>query len=149
MNTNTRYAYFYRPLVAQLRNSGLNPVSRRGWRGRWRSFESGYSTDVVYGADALGKGAGKVYVFLQMQGEDRSDIYEALILRRDQIDGVLEGAIWKKSERWHTISLKTEGILRDDYTSDENVRQWMARNLLLLEKVLQPHLDQVMREVRP
>ena len=58
MNTNTYYANFYRPVVAQLRSSGLLPVGRGGWRGRWRSFQSGYSNVVYATALSEGKGVG-------------------------------------------------------------------------------------------
>ena len=40
---STHYAEFYRPLVSRLRRSGLQPVGRGGWRGRWRSFQTGHS----------------------------------------------------------------------------------------------------------
>ena len=49
MTANTYYADFYRPVVAQLRRSGLLPVSRGGWRGRWRSFQTEYP-QIVYAA---------------------------------------------------------------------------------------------------
>ena len=61
-STNTYYANFYGPLVAQLRRSGLPPVGRGGWRGRWRSFQTGY-TDVVY---AAGLSEGKAWAFLDV-----------------------------------------------------------------------------------
>ena len=44
---STRYAKFYRPLVARLRRSGVHPVGKGGYRGRWRSFQTGYP-GVIY-----------------------------------------------------------------------------------------------------
>ncbi len=41
VSANTAYANFYRPVVEQLRRAGLPPVSRGGWRGRWRHFRRG------------------------------------------------------------------------------------------------------------
>ena len=60
----TLYAEFYRPLVARLRQRGVQPVGKGGWRGQWRSFQTGYP-DAVY---ATGFGEGKARVFLSSEG---------------------------------------------------------------------------------
>ena len=142
----TRYADFYRPLATQLRHSGLMPVRRGGWRGRWRSFETGYSPDVIY---AAGFTEGKALVFLSIHGDDREDIYQALGQRREGIDGELDGASWDQRDRECSVILQTDGVLSDDDAENERLRQWMAANLLQLQKVMQPRLDQVMSELRP
>ena len=57
---STHYAEFYRPLVSRLRRSGLQPVGRGGWRGRWRSFQTGHS-NAIYAA-RLDRGRAEVQV---------------------------------------------------------------------------------------
>lgn len=143
---STRYADFYRPLAAQLRHSGLMPVRRGGWRGRWRSFETGYSPDVIYVA---GLREGKAQVFLSILGDDREHIYQALSQRREEIDGALDGAIWEQGDRECSVTLQTDGVLSDDDAGDESLRRWMASNLLQLRDVMQPRLDPVISELRP
>ena len=139
---STRYADFYRPLATQLRHSGLMPVRR----GRWRSFETGYSPDVIYVA---GLTEGKAQVFLSIHGDDREDIYQALAQNGEEIDRELDGAIWAQGDRECSVTLQTDGVLSDYDAGDESLRRWMASNLLQLRQVMQPHLAGVMRELRP
>ena len=95
MMTNTYYADFYRPVVAQLRCSGLLPVSRGGWRGRWRSFQTGYSR-VVY---AAGLSEGKAWAFLDVYEADNQRIHHSLTQHRAEIDAELNrGATWEQGE---------------------------------------------------
>ena len=46
-NANTRYADLYKPIRAQLQQAGLDLIGRGGFRGKWRSFHSGYP-GVIY-----------------------------------------------------------------------------------------------------
>ena len=143
---STRYADFYRPLAAQLRHSGLMPVRRGGWRGRWRSFETGYSPEIIYVA---GMTEGKALVFLSIHGDDREEIYQALSQHREEMDREMEGARWDQGDRECSVTLQTDGVLSDDDADDDRLRQWMSSNLLQLREVMQPRLVQVMSELRP
>ncbi len=143
MTTNTYYADFYRPVVAQLRRSGLLPVSRGGWRGRWRSFETGYP-HVVY---AAGLSDGKASAFLVVNGADNQHIYHALTQHRSEIDAELSGgAEWQQGEKESWVELQTEAVTNDPMINLEAVGEWIAENLLRLRTVAQPFLDQVMNE---
>ena len=138
---NTYYADFYRPVVAQLRRSGLFPVSRGGWRGRWRSFQTGYS-NVVY---AAGLSEGKAWAFLDVYGADNQPIYHSLAQHRADIDATLNsGAEWEQGEDQSWVGLQTEAATSDPMLNLEAVGQWIADNLLRLRAVVQPYLDQVM-----
>ena len=55
---STHYAEFYRPLVTQLRRSGMQAVGKGGWRGRWRSFQTGYPHTVYATGLDEGESAG-------------------------------------------------------------------------------------------
>ena len=144
---STHYADFYRPLVAQLRQAELPAVGRGGWRGRWRSFDSGYSPRVVYATELA---EGKAFVFLSMHGSTHQDIYQALVKHREEIDRKLDGgAIWNQGEDNSSVALETEATVRDEETNPdniENIRQWMAENILRMRGTVQPYLDQVMSE---
>ena len=144
MTTNTYYADFYRPVVAQLRRSGLLPVSRGGWRGGWRSFQTGYS-QLVY---AAGLSEGKAWAFLDVYGADNQRIHHSLTQPRAEIDAKLNGgAAWEQGEDQSWVGLQTEAVTSDPMLNLEAVGQWIADNLLRLRAVVQPYLDQVMENV--
>lgn len=141
INTNTYYADFYRPVVSQLRRSGLLPVSRGGWRGRWRSFETGYP-QVVY---AAGLSEHKARVFLDVYGAANQHIYHALVQHRAEIDAELDGdAEWVQRDDQSWVGLQTQAVLSDPMIDLEAVGGWIAANLLRVRSVIQPYLDQVM-----
>ncbi len=141
MTTNTYYANFYSPVVAQLRRSGLLPVSRGGWRGRWRSFQTGYS-NAVY---AAGLSEGKAWAFLDVYGVDNQHIYNALTQHRAEIDAELDGsAEWEQGEGQSWVGVRTEAVTSDPMLNLEAVGEWIVENLLRLQAVVQPYLDRVM-----
>ena len=142
---STLYAEFYRPLVARLRQSGVQPVGRGGWRGQWRSFQTGHP-GAVYG---LGLGDGKAKVFLSLNGEDHRKWYHALLRHREEIDGKVKGTVlWQEGSQGASESLVM--LERDEAVSlaapDKDlqaVRDWMVNKLLPLQRAVQPHLDRL------
>ena len=141
-NTNTLYAEFYKPLVARLRRSGVEPVAKGGWRGQWRSFQTGHP-GAVYGT---GIGEGKATVFLHLNGTDRQQRYRALLQHREEAAGKVDGTIlWQEGEFEVTLGREEAISLTAPEAELETARQWMADNLLALRGALQPHLDQLMR----
>ena len=138
---SSHYAEFYRPLVLQLRRSGLQPVGRGGWRGRWRSFQTGYS-NTIYVA-RLDEGKAEVYLYLY--GPDQESVYHGLNQYRDEINSKLDGnAVWDQEEGVSWITLDTEAMATGSEEDLENARQWMSDNLLRLQAAVQPCLEQVM-----
>ena len=77
--TTTLYGEFYRRLVARLRRNGVRPVGKGGWRGRWRSFQTGHP-DAIYGT---GVDERKAKVFLRFKGSDHRRRFQALFERRE------------------------------------------------------------------
>ena len=145
-NIHTLYGEFYRPLVARLRKKGLQPVGKGGWRGRWRSFQTGY-LGAVYGT---GLDDGKAQVYLGFRGPGREQRFRALLPQREGIDEKL-----KETVSWHDEShgswATTVLLERDDAFSLtgpeedlEATRVWMADSLLALKSAVQPHLKRVM-----
>ena len=145
-NSNTLYAEFYRPLVARLRRSGVQPVGKGGWRGRWRSFQTKHQ-DVIYATVLDGE---KARVFLSLNGTGRQQRYRVLLRHREEIDEKVNGVLWGKEggEDWDFCVMlesdETVGLTSPEEKL-EAARQWMADNLILLRDTLQPYLDQLMR----
>lgn len=141
---STHYANFYRPVVERLRRSGLPPVSRGGWRGRWRSFQTGYP-QVIYSA-GLHEGKATAYLVV-VRAEDRH-IYQALTQYRAEIDMALNCEVkWHKGEQDSWFGLTTEADISDPTADLESVGQWFYDNLLRLRAVAQPHLDKIMADI--
>ena len=146
-NINTLYGEFYRPLVARLRQRGVHPVGRGGWRGRWRSFQTGHP-GAIYGT---GLDGGRAQVYLAFRGPGSEQRFRALLRHREEIDEKLKETVsWLDESHggWRTTVL----LERDDAFSLtgpeedlEATRVWMADSLLALRGALQPHLDRVMQ----
>ena len=143
-NTNTWYAQFYRPLVDRLRREGLPPVGRGGFRGQWRSFETGYPQTVY----AVGWNDGTAQASWQTYGDDKERVYAGLAQYKEEIDAALnKEAIWE-AEGWdHWVRLETKDLPIHDDADYERARQWLADNLLRLREAVQPYLEQVMQEL--
>ena len=145
--TSTLYAEFYRPLVARLRQRGVQPVGKGGWRGRWRSFQTGHP-GACYGT---GLDEGKAKVFLSLNGTGHQQRYRALLRYREEIAGRVDGTIlWQEGSEgaWESLVMleRDEAVsLKAPEKELETARQWMADNLLPLRDALQPHLDELMR----
>ena len=140
----TLYGEFYRPLVARLRRRGVHPGV---WKGRWRSFHTGYP-GAVYGT---GLDDGKAKVFLSFTGAGYEQRFRALRLHREEIDGKLKGTVMWFDESHRdgetTVLLERDGApgLTDPEEDLDATRLWMVDTLLALRGAVQPHLDQVMR----
>ena len=145
-NVNTLYAVFYRPLVARLRQEGIRPVGKHGWRGGWRSFQTGYQ-GAVYGTRL---DDGKARVFLSFEGAGNEQRFRALLPHRGEIDGKVKGpALWLDESHgdWGTtVLLERDGAftVRGPEEDLKATRLWMVDTLLALRGAVQPYLDQVM-----
>ena len=140
-NTNSRYAEFYRPVVAKLRRSGLQPVGKGGWRGRYRSFQTGYA-GAIYVA-RLEQSKAEVYLYLD--GPDQDTIYHDLNEYQDEINAYLNGStLWGQEGDVSWITLEAEAMAAGSEEDLEKVRQWMSDSLLQLQAAVQPYLEQAM-----
>ena len=76
-----------------------------------------------------------------------------MVKHREEIDRKLDGgAIWNQGEDNSSVALEPETTFTGEETNPdnvENIRQWMAENILLLRGTVQPYLDQVMGELHP
>ena len=140
-NTNSRYAEFYRPVVAKLRRSGLQPMGKGGWRGQYRSFQTGYA-GAIYVA-RLEQSKAEVYLYLY--GPDQDTIYHDLNEYQDVINSYLNGStLWGQEGDVSWITLEAEAMAAGSEEDLDNVRQWMSDSLLQLQAAVQPYLEQAM-----
>ncbi len=143
----TLYAEFYRPLVARLRQRGVKPVGKGGWRGRWRSFQTGHPR-AVYATGFTGVPDGKGMVFLSFRGTGHQERFRALRRHREEIDGEVGGTVvWEEGKKASHVTLERNDVFSLTAPEEEleAARQWMADNLLSLRHAVQPHLDEAMR----
>ena len=146
-NWSSRYGDFYRPLAARLSRSDMPPVGKGGWRGRYRSFQTGYP-DAIY-TTALDREEGKAHVNLLLTGAAHQRTYGALRQHRTDIEAKLDRpATWHQGDHNSRIKLETEGFeaLRDWGPEEalETVREELEKLLLRLRAAVQPHLDDLM-----
>lgn len=139
-SSNTLYAEFYRPLVARLHQGGIQKVGRGGWRGRWRSFQTGLP-GAIYVTRAEDK---KIQVFLSL--DSRLERFRKLRENQEKINRELPGTVlWTGERNWFRIILERKDpfSLNASEAEWEVTRQWMAENLHSLRKVIQPHIDRL------
>ena len=142
----TLYAEFYRPLVSRLRQRGVQPVGKGGWRGRWRSFQTGHP-GAVYATGFSEVPDGKGMVFLSFRGTGHQERFRVLRRHREEIDGEVGGTVaWEEGEKGSHVTLERNEVFSLTAPEEEleTARQWMADNLLSLRDAVQPHLDEVM-----
>ncbi|MXW17176.1 MAG: hypothetical protein F4139_10925 [Gemmatimonadetes bacterium] len=134
--TSTLYAGFYGPLVDRLRREGIRPVGRGGYRGQYRSFQTGHS-NAIY---STGFPDGRPTVYLELKEEAS---YTALVRHKEGLD-LAENTVWREDKPW--IELERDSSF-DLYGSEEDadaVRQWLGDNILRFREVFQPLLDQIL-----
>ena len=146
--TPNRFALFYRPLVARLRQQDLPPIGPKsgGFTGRWRSFPTGhdgivYVTGVGTGGDDL-----STSVFLQIMTENREQIRRSLRDYQAEMQndlGDMEVNVWE-SDGACGLSISTEASVDDSEEEREATRTWLLENLARFKATVQPQLDQVM-----
>ena len=153
-NRTTGYADFYRPLVARLQSeAGISPMGRGGFRGRYRSFSSGYEYSGAMYATALGEGDGLDRVALRIYGKNRSELHERLERVRETLlaeAGAGEGD-WPELDpavdwTWLGVSRESKGY--SDLMGDPDpTRNWMFDSLAMIHRILQPELDEAMEQI--
>ena len=144
------YGGFFRPLTAQLRDEGFQPIGGRqgGWTGRNRSFRTGYEAQWIYYTLQIGGENGKSWAQLYLGSANHQSILEALSEFRAEIEGELEGLTleWETSEEggcsWLAASI--DGSLDEPEERLEAIRAWMRDSLVKLRGTVQPWLDMVM-----
>ena len=141
---STYYAEFYRPVVGSLRRWGLKPVGRGGFRGKYRSFQTGYP-GVYYSS---GFSEGRATAALGFYGADKQHIFDAFAQHRAEIDAELNGETeWHEEESEYWVWLKAEEAIDDPRSVPDTVGDWISENLPRLKEVVQPYLDTVMADI--
>ena len=140
MHINTLHANFYNPVRSKLAQAQLHPVGRGGFRGRWRSFSSGYKhVDYVV---KLTKN--EIWAYLAIYGTATNGlIYKNLVKNKKQIDAKLK-AKWQEEDsggNWLSIKLCKSMEVDDWKNNPEPLQRWIVASLIKLRDVLQPVLQ--------
>ncbi len=152
MASPDRFLMYYRPLIERLLVADIRPLPTiyGGFTGRWRSFSTGYEP-IVYGL-RIGAGGSDAEsaVFLEVRTENRQQIFDALRERQSEIQEGLDGEALGSYELTDNCGLliSTEASVDDPDDKQNEIREWMFRNLHRLMATAQPHLDAVMRNLQ-
>ena len=151
MATPDRFTMYYRPLVERLLAADIRPLPTTygGFTGRWRSFSAGYER-IVYGLRIGASRSDQTAVFLEVRTENRQQIYDALRERQSEIQEVLDGEVLECYQLAANcgLSISTEASVDDPDDKQDEIREWMFRNLRRLMVAAQPHLDAVMNDLQ-
>ena len=160
-HTASLCAEFYGPVVEALQEAGIEPMGQyrppnsrqnyhSGWRGRWRSFRTGYENHgLVYYCEVGIATGGISAVGLGIQHPDFIAISELLYARlRLGFHGIsltTNQAIQGNGESAH-IQLARPGTVWDSPYRIEQTRAWMSRTLIAFRDSAQPIMAQLQLE---
>ena len=152
MASPDRFLMYYRPLVERLMVADIRPLPTiyGGFAGRWRSFSTGYER-IVYGLRiGAGRSDAESAVFLEVRTENRQQIFDALRERQSEIQEGLAGETLGSYELTANCGflISTEASVNDPDDKQDEIREWMFRNLRRLMEAAQPHLDAVMNDLK-
>ncbi|MXY13114.1 MAG: hypothetical protein F4Y46_03680 [Chloroflexi bacterium] len=157
-NWTTACAAFYRPLTQHLRSeAGISMIGRGGFRGRYRTFHTGFKDLHVTYATGLNSGhygqSASDRVAVRISGPHYPELYDRLWDMRDKLaqKAGSDEINWpEKSEKrgyaWlgYTKSPSNLQTLKSD---PDTTREWMFKRLETLRNVCQPRLDQINAEL--
>ena len=151
-HVGTAYADFYRPLADRLRReAGIVPVGKGGWRGRYRSFRTGYEEQgIVYYLALYPTGAGQpgAWAGFQAGGEHRKELYDRLHDCRAEMQNRM-GEAGIQFDRFSFGVSQAVHALPELLNDPGSTREWMFENLGKIKEAVQPHLDRIMSELQP
>ena len=144
------YRDFFQPLVDELRRRGFTNQDRAYARD-YQHFGSAFD-GIEYAAFF---GADSVWVYLAISTDDKDfneRVFDALQQRSEQIEAEIDAEWhWDRSNRYSSsyVKLIRGGVIDDPPEKLEETRAWMLKYLFRLKEVLDPHLEQVLRDLRP
>lgn len=159
-HTGSAYANFYRPVAERLRQeAGIIPVGKGGWRGRYRSFRTGYEEQgIVYylSLDQTTTGDPGAWAGFQVWGRHSEEFYEALHDALKDAKSHIAGSEMEwtlpsdesRGKAWLGVSQVADSL--PELLNDPGpTREWMFENLGKIKEAVQPHLDRIMSELQP
>lgn len=146
-------ADFYRPVVAALVQAGFDPLGRyyppnsnqdfhSGWRGRWRSFKTGYEDlGLVYYCEVGIRTGDTSAVGLDIRHPDLLALSDFLYAH---VRSCFHGISLTTNQPTKTegglayISLSRPGTVRATSYQQERTREWMSASLIALRDRIDP-----------
>ena len=158
-HTSSQCADFFEPVREALLESGIEPMGRfyppnsrqdfhSGWRGRWRSFRSGYENHglVYYCEVGIATGADS-YVGLDIRHPNFLEVSERLYRSIRQDFNGIALSTYRPSEGGDlaaSIWLSRPGNVWDRTYHRERTQSWMSETLIEFRDKIQPVIDQTL-----
>lgn len=145
---STICAEFYKPVIKTLRRKELYPVGKGGYRGRYRSFQSGHA-DAFY-STAICDDDGNTRVNLVLCGTSHQEAYAGLLRQKAELHEELgENIRWHQGKKrcWVSLSMDNAPSRLIDASEEEldPARQWLCDRLLQFRDTFQPLLKEVLQ----
>lgn len=149
--TKRRYYEFFQPLITKLLGEGFANKAVNHWGHTGRLFPSGFDEETGYAVSFSTNGA---WVSLHVRTWDSVDrnnrIFDELQKAKLEIEEFLDAEwVWERfaPHSFFEISIRRDGSIDDPPEKLEETRGWMLDQLPKLKKVLDPHLERILKEL--
>ena len=151
--TKRQYYEFFQPLITKLRGEGFADKAVNYFDHTGRFFPSRLDEDTGYAVSFWNNGA---WVSLHVRTWDSIErnnrIFDELQKAKPEIEESLDAEwVWHRfgPYSFFTISIRKDSSIDDSSEKLEETRGWMLDQLPKLKKVLDPHLERVLKELQP
>ena len=150
-----RYHDFFQPLITELRGEDFADKAVYQFDRTGRFFPSRLKSEIGYAVSLEKKNDAWVTLHIRTEDMERTNqIFDALQEQQEQIEGCFEAETewhWNRHDRemFSSVNIRRDGSIDDPPEKLEEIRTWMLKQLPKLKKVLDPHLERVLRELQP
>ncbi len=151
--TKRQYYDFFQPLITELLGEGFADKAVNYFDHTGRLFPSRFDEETGYAVSFWKNGA---WVSLHIRTWDSVElnnrIFDELQKSQSEIEESLDAEwVWHRfgPNSFFTISIRKDGSIDDHPEKLEETRAWMFDQLPKLKKVLDPHLERVLKEPQP
>ena len=149
--TKRRYYEFFQPLITKLIGEGFADKAVNHWGHPGRLFPSGFDEETGYAVSFSTNGAWvSLHVRMWDSIERNNRIFDELQKAKPEIEEFLDAEwVWERfaPHSFFEISIRKDGSIDDPPEKLEETRGWMLDQLPKLKKVLDPHLERILKEL--
>ncbi len=149
------YEAFFRPLVAELMNTGFadKPPHKRFNRSDRHFFSR---IDGIFYAVSL-EGVDDAWVTLRIETKDKKQtrqVFDALEDCRKEIESAIAAGrehrwLWKKTHRgWCSVNIGRKGSVHDSQERQDTTRAWMLAYLREFKEFFDPEVEKILQDLR-